>query len=43
VDIGARGGNVGLLSGSVSWKEIARMKIYRSSQIWGNDGSFGLW
>jgi prepilin-type N-terminal cleavage/methylation domain-containing protein len=43
VDIGARGGNVGLLSGSVSWKEIYRMKIYRSSQIWGNDGSFGLW
>jgi hypothetical protein len=41
--IGARGGNVGLLSGSVSWKDISRMKVYRSSQIWGTDGSFGLW
>lgn len=42
-DIGAQGGNVGLLSGSVSWKRIARMQTYRSSQLWGADGSFGLW
>jgi prepilin-type N-terminal cleavage/methylation domain-containing protein len=41
--IGAQGGNVGLLSGSVEWKSIARMKTYRSSQLWGADGSFGLW
>lgn len=43
VAIGAQGGNVGLLSGSVEWKSIARMKSYRSSQLWGADGSFGLW
>ncbi len=41
--IGAQGGNVGLLSGSVAWKGIARMRPYRSSQLWGADGSFGLW
>jgi len=42
-DIGARGGNVGLLDGSVSWKNIAEMTIYRSSQMWGSEGAFGLW
>jgi hypothetical protein len=41
--IGARGGNVGLLAGSVAWKDILRMKTYRSSQLWGADGSFGMW
>jgi prepilin-type N-terminal cleavage/methylation domain-containing protein len=42
-NIGAQGGNVGLLSGSVAWKPISRMQAYRSSQLWGADGSFGLW
>lgn len=42
-DIGAKGGNVGLLDGSVSWKDISRMKPYRGSQIWGDQGAFGLW
>ena len=41
--IGARGGNVGLLGGSVSWKSIRKMQTYRGSQLWGADGSFGLW
>jgi len=41
--IGARGGNVGLLDGSVAWKDISRMKPYSGSQIWGADGCFGLW
>ena len=41
--IGARGGNVGLLDGSASWKNIRRMQSYRSSQLWGTEGSFGLW
>ena len=43
VDIGALGGNVGLLDGSVSWKAVNEMKVYRASQIWGQDGAFGLW
>jgi prepilin-type N-terminal cleavage/methylation domain-containing protein len=42
-DIGARGGNIGLLDGSVTWKDIRQMKIYRSSQMWGGEGAFGLW
>ncbi len=42
-DIGAAGGNVGLLDGSVSWKKIAQMEIYRGSQQWGNDGCWAMW
>jgi len=41
--IGAKGGNVGLLDGSAAWKDIARMRSYSGSQIWGADGCFGLW
>jgi prepilin-type N-terminal cleavage/methylation domain-containing protein len=41
--IGARGGNVGRLDGSVAWKDIRFMRVYRGSQIWDVDGSFGLW
>lgn len=43
VEIGARGGNVGLLDGSARWKDIREMKHYRASQIWGADGAFGMW
>lgn len=42
-DIGGKGGNVGLLDGSVAWKRIEQMRHYRASQIWAADGSFGLW
>ena len=41
--IGARGGNVGRLDGSAAWKDIRFMLVYRGSQIWDADGSFGLW
>ena len=41
--LGASGGHVGLLAGSVTWTPISRLRAYRSSQIWGADGSFGLW
>lgn len=41
--IGAKGGNVGRLDGSVSWKNISQMKAYRGSQLWDADGCFGLW
>jgi prepilin-type N-terminal cleavage/methylation domain-containing protein len=41
--IGATGGNVGLLDGSVSWKNIGRMEIYRGSQQWENDGCWAMW
>jgi type II secretory pathway pseudopilin PulG len=41
--IGAMGGNVGLLDGSVSWRRIQRMRIYRGSQAWGEDGCMASW
>jgi len=42
-DIGAVGGNVGLLDGSVSWKNIKQMKPWRGSQLWDNGSCFALW
>jgi prepilin-type N-terminal cleavage/methylation domain-containing protein len=42
-DLGAKGGNVGLLDGSVAWRDIKRMNAYRASHKWGDDGAFGLW
>src|SRR5258708_3349221 len=42
-EIGAVGGNVGLLDGSVAWKGVAQMRIYRGSQKWGNDGCWAMW
>lgn len=43
LNIGAKGGNVGKLDGSVSWKRVSEMKSYRASQLWANDGAFGYW
>ncbi len=41
--IGAAGGHVGLLDGSVSWKPIGQMKIYRGSRKWDDTGCFTAW
>lgn len=41
--IGAAGGNVGLLDGSVRWKPIQQMRPYRASNLWDQDGAFGMW
>jgi prepilin-type N-terminal cleavage/methylation domain-containing protein len=41
--VGAVGGNVGLLDGSVSWKKIQKMQIYRGSQAWNEDGCWAMW
>jgi prepilin-type N-terminal cleavage/methylation domain-containing protein len=41
--IGAVGGNVGLLDGSVSWKRVRQMRIYRGSQKYGSDGCWAMW
>jgi hypothetical protein len=43
VVIGAAGGNVGLLDGSVSWIKIQRMRIHRGSQQYGNNGCWAMW
>ena len=41
--VGAMGGNIGLLDGSVSWKKIELMQIYRGSQQWGENGCWAMW
>ena len=43
VDIGAKGGNVGLMDGSVLWKGVGEMKVYRGSKLWEEDGCFTIW
>jgi prepilin-type N-terminal cleavage/methylation domain-containing protein len=41
--IGATGGNIGLLDGSVSWKKIGQMQMYRGSQQWADFGCRAMW
>lgn len=41
--IGAVGGHVGCLDGSVSWKHIEEMKIYRGSRLWDDTGCYTTW
>ena len=41
--LGAAGGNVGLLDGSVTWRRIQQMRTYRASQLWQNDGCWAMW
>lgn len=41
--IGAAGGNVGLLDGSVRWKKGPLMEVYRGSQAQGRDGCWAMW
>lgn len=42
-DIGAVGGNVGLLDGSVAWRNIKDMRIYRGSRLWNDSGCWAAW
>jgi len=41
--VGAAGGNIGLLDGSISWKPISQMLIYRGSQMWDDNGCWAMW
>ncbi len=41
--IGAVGGHVGCLDGSVSWRHIRDMKISRGSRRWDENGCFTTW
>ncbi len=41
--IGAAGGNIGLLDGSVSWKRISKMLEYRGSRLWEDEGLYAIW
>ena len=42
-EIGAVGGNVGLLDGSISWKKAKLMQIYKGSQQWDDMGCWAMW
>lgn len=42
-EVGAAGGNIGLLDGSVSWKKIEAMEVYRASRQHGSQGCFAQW
>ena len=41
--IGAVGGNIALLDGSVNWKKINQMRSYRGSQLWEDSGCYAAW
>ena len=41
--IGAAGGNVGLIDGSVSWKHITQMRHYHGSRLWDENGCYASW
>jgi prepilin-type N-terminal cleavage/methylation domain-containing protein len=41
--LGATGGNVGQMDGSVNWVPIRKMKLRRGSQQYGPDGCWALW
>ncbi len=41
--VGAEGGHIGFLDGSVSWKQIGDMKIYRGSRMHDTRGCFTAW
>ena len=43
VNVGGQGGNVGLLDGSVSWRPISKMKVYKASHLWDTSGAYGYW
>ncbi|HWY75162.1 MAG TPA: hypothetical protein VN281_06075 [Verrucomicrobiae bacterium] len=42
-DIGAAGGNIGLLDGSVAWKSIRQMQNFDGSRFWGYSGCLAAW
>jgi prepilin-type N-terminal cleavage/methylation domain-containing protein len=42
-DLGATGGNVGALDGSIAWIKIKKMKLRRGSQQFGDDGCWAMW
>lgn len=42
-EIGAAGGNVASLDGSVEWRPIRQMRRYRASRLWNSTGGFGSW
>ena len=43
VDLGATGGNIARMDGSVIWLRIKAMKLRRGSQQYGPDGCWAMW
>ena len=41
--LGATGGNIGNMDGSVSWVKIRAMKLHSGSQQYGPDGCWAMW
>ena len=41
--IGAKGGNIAWLDGSVRWKDIRSMSVYRGSRLWDDQGCYAVW
>jgi hypothetical protein len=41
--LGATGGNIGNLDGSVTWRPIKSMILRRGSQQYGTDGCCAMW
>ena len=41
--VGAGGGHVGLLDGSITWKNIKQMRPHHGSYSWGRDGCYAMW
>jgi prepilin-type N-terminal cleavage/methylation domain-containing protein/prepilin-type processing-associated H-X9-DG protein len=42
-DLGATGGNIGMVDGSVEWVPIKNMKLRRGSQQYDQDGCWAMW
>ena len=42
-ELGATGGNLGNLDGSVNWQAVKKMKVHRGSQQYGPDGCWAMW
>ena len=42
-EIGAVGGHIGILGGSVTWRNISDMQIYRGSRMWDDAGCYTTW
>jgi len=43
VAVGAQGGNVAILDGSVAWRKAAMMQIYRASRKYDKEGCWAMW
>jgi prepilin-type N-terminal cleavage/methylation domain-containing protein len=41
--LGALGGNIGSVDGSVAWRDFKKMKLRRGSQQWETDGCWAMW